>query len=87
MDKSDSAHPSELQIAIQQGDWSAYRDHVYNHLSSANAQAAPTQRADEREQAQRAAFPIRGRMPPALPCMARRISWHTVAAARAPTSA
>lgn len=60
MDKSDSAHPSELQIAIQQGDWSAYRDHVYNHLSSANAQAAPTQRADEREQVQRAAFPDPG---------------------------
>jgi len=31
MDKSDSATPVETDISIQQGDWSAYRNHIESH--------------------------------------------------------
>jgi hypothetical protein len=33
MDKSDSLHPSDISISIQQGDWDAYRSHIDNHAA------------------------------------------------------
>ncbi|MFJ3046677.1 hypothetical protein ACIPEN_12680 [Herbaspirillum chlorophenolicum] len=33
MDKSDSAHPTDKNISIQQGDWNAYRNHIENHTT------------------------------------------------------
>lgn len=33
MDKSDSAHSTDKSIAIQQGDWDAYRNHIGSHAA------------------------------------------------------
>lgn len=44
MDKSDSTHSSGLHIAIPQGDWAAYRDHI---ASQAAAEQAHPQAVDE----------------------------------------
>ena len=33
MDKSDSAHTTDKGIAIQQGDWDAYRSHIGSHAA------------------------------------------------------
>ncbi|NUT61309.1 hypothetical protein [Herbaspirillum sp. C9C3] len=40
MDKSDSTHPYDPLIAIAQGDWSAYRDHIAAQ-SQADAEPPP----------------------------------------------
>ncbi|MBO9535498.1 hypothetical protein [Herbaspirillum sp.] len=44
MDKSDSAHSTDKNIAIQQGDWDAYRNHIGSHA------AEPPKPADECEE-------------------------------------
>lgn len=49
MDKSDSTHSSGLHIAIPQGDWAAYRDHI---ASQAAAEQAPPPPADEMQATQ-----------------------------------
>jgi hypothetical protein len=47
MDKSDSATPVETDISIQQGDWSAYRNHIESH-STLDQRALGDDERDER---------------------------------------
>ncbi|MBB5393303.1 MULTISPECIES: hypothetical protein [unclassified Herbaspirillum] len=45
MDKSDSAHPTDKNISIQQGDWDAYRNHIGSH--AADPQKTPDECEEE----------------------------------------
>ncbi|MCA1323926.1 hypothetical protein [Herbaspirillum sp. alder98] len=47
MDKSDSATPVETDISIQQGDWSAYRNHIESHSALDQRQLGEDEREDE----------------------------------------
>nr|WP_198983656.1 hypothetical protein [Herbaspirillum sp. ASV7] len=67
MDKSDSAHSSDLQIAIQQGDWTAYCNHIGNYLPSQAGHAPEPEKADEREDDARGAYPNPGQDAAGLP--------------------
>jgi hypothetical protein len=56
MDKSDSAHPSDKNISIQQGDWDAYRNHVGNHNGAHTVHPSDTLKADDGDEEMHAAF-------------------------------
>ncbi|MBP0597452.1 hypothetical protein J8I26_05010 [Herbaspirillum sp. LeCh32-8] len=60
MDKSDSAHQSDKNISIQQGDWDAYRNHIESHAHIASTHEAP--RLEEQEDDPRSAFGV-GELP------------------------
>lgn len=55
MNKSDSAHPADENICIQQGDWEAYR----NHIDSRAGQGEPPRPSiDESEEELRELLPV-----------------------------
>lgn len=47
MDKSDTAHPSEKSISIQQGDWDAYRNHIGSQAGQAHQMHEAPPKPDE----------------------------------------